>query len=101
MTEADLEALIADTETQLDAAQQAVSAGEFIDLSALLPRIDTICALAIAQKRKEVADQLARILTRLDSLQAALRTQIEQLGTEARPDPKRAAETYRAADERK
>lgn len=101
MTESDLEALIADTETQLDAAQQAVAGGELIDLSALLPRIDTICTLALAQKRKSAADQLARILTRLDTLQAALRAQIDQLGAEVRPDPKRAAKTYRAADERK
>jgi hypothetical protein len=104
MTEADLDSLITDTEAQLDATQQAVTAGEFVDLSDLLPRIDQICALAIAAKSKKAADKLARILTRLDALQAALRTQIGRLGAEARPDPKRAAETYRAAagpDERK
>ena len=101
MTETDLEALLADTEAQLDAAHQAVAAGEFVDLSDLLPRIDTICTLAIAQQRKTAADQLARLLPRLDALQAILRAQIAQLGAEAKPDPKRAAKTYRAADDRK
>jgi hypothetical protein len=106
MTEADLDSLIADTDAQLDAAQQAVSAGEIIDLSDLLPRIDRICALALAQRRREAAERLAGILPRLDALQTALRERIARLGAEARPDPKRAAETYRAAatppsDERK
>jgi len=97
MTAADLDSLIADTEAQLDAAQQAVGAGEFVDLADLLPRIDTMCALAIAQRRLSAAEQLARILPRLDTLQTALREQIARLGAESRPDPKRAAETYRAA----
>jgi hypothetical protein len=104
MTESDLESLLADTEAQLDAAQLAVAAGEFVDLTDLLPRIDRICTLALAQRRKAAADQLSRILPRLDALQVALREQIGRLGAEARPDPKRAAETYRAAatpDDRK
>jgi hypothetical protein len=104
MTETDFDSLLTDTEAQLDAAQQAVSAGEFVDLTDLLPRIDQLCALAIAAKRKAAADKLAHILPRLDALQAALREQIGRLGAEAKPDPKRAAQTYRAAavpDERK
>ena len=104
MTEPDLDSLIADTDAQLDAAQQAVTAGEFVDLTDLLPRVDQICALAIAAKSKVAADKLARILPRLDALQAALRAQIGRRSAEARPDPKRAAQTYRAAvvpDERK
>jgi hypothetical protein len=104
MTAADLDSLLADTEAQLDAAQRAVAGGELVDLSDLLPRIDQICALALAEKHREVADKLARILPRLDTLQTALREQIGRLAAEARPDPRRAAETYRAAavpDERK
>ncbi len=100
----DLDSLVTDTEAQLDAAQQAVSAGEFVDLTDLLPRIDQVCQLAIAAKSKAAADKLARILPRLDTLQAALRAQIGRLGAEAKPDPKRAAQTYRMAagpDERK
>jgi hypothetical protein len=102
--EADLDSLIADTGAQLDAAQQAVAAGEFVDLTDLLPRVNQVCAIAIAAKSKVAADKLARILPRLDALQAALREQIGRLGVEAKPDPKRAAQTYRAAavpDERK
>jgi hypothetical protein len=94
VTRADLTTLIADTEAQLDAAQHAVGAGELVDLGDLLPRIDAICALAVAQRRKSAAAHLARILPRLDRLQTALR---QLLGAEPRPDPKRAAETYRTA----
>jgi hypothetical protein len=104
MTEPDLDTLLADTEAQLDAAQRAVSAGEFVDLTDLLPRIDQLCALALATKRREAAEKLVGILTRLDALQAILREQINKLSAEAKPDPKRAAQTYRAAagpDERK
>jgi hypothetical protein len=97
MTEADLATLIADTEMQLDAAQRAVDAGEFVDLADLLPRIDSICAQALALRRKAAADHLARILRKLDDLQTALRSQIARLGAENRPDPRRAAQTYRAA----
>jgi hypothetical protein len=97
MTEADLATLIADTELQLDAAQRAVGAGEFVDLADLLPRIDAICAQALAQRRKAAADPLARILRKLDDLQGALQTQIARLGADSRPDPKRAAQTYRTA----
>lgn len=100
----DFDSLLADTEAQLDSAQQAVAAGQVVDLTDLLPRIDQVCALALAAKRKEAADKLARILPRLDALQTALREQIGRLSAEAKPDPKRAAETYRAAavpDERK
>jgi hypothetical protein len=97
MTQADLTALIADTQAQLDAAELAVGAGEFVDLTDLLPRIDAVCALALAQRRKSAADPLARLLARLDRLQAGLRARIQQLATETRPDPRRAAETYRAA----
>jgi hypothetical protein len=97
MTAFDLDALIADTETQLAAVQKAVSAGEIVDLADLLPRIDEICAAALAERRREAADRLARILERLDGLQTALRAQIARFGIETRPDPKRAAETYRAA----
>jgi hypothetical protein len=97
VTEADLAALLADTQAQLDAAQRAVDGGEFVDLADLLPRIDAVCALALAQRRKSAAEPLARLLARLDRLQAALRVRIQQLAAEARPDPRRAAETYRAA----
>jgi hypothetical protein len=97
MTQADLAALIADTEAQLDAAQRAVGAGEFVDLADLLPRIDSICAQALAQRSKPLADHLARILRKLDELQMALRAQIARLAAETRPDPRRAAQTYRAA----
>ncbi|MGB8841293.1 MAG: hypothetical protein WCC64_09475 [Aliidongia sp.] len=97
MTEADLATLIADTEMQLDAAQRAVGAGEFVDLADLLPRIDAICTQALAQRRKAAAEPLARILRKLDDLQSTLRSQIARLVAEARPDPKRAAQTYRTA----
>jgi hypothetical protein len=97
MTQADLASLVADTQAQLDAAELAVSAGEFVDLADLLPRIDAVCALALAKRSKSAAEPLARLLARLDSLQAALRARIQQLGAEARPDPRRAAQTYRAA----
>jgi len=101
---ADLDSLLADTEAQLDAAQQAVAAGELVDLSDMLPRIDQVCTLALAAKQRQAAEKLARILPRLDTLQKTLREQIARLGAEARPDPKRAAEIYRLAvvpDERK
>ncbi|MEA2755550.1 MAG: hypothetical protein QOJ54_1839 [Aliidongia sp.] len=97
MIQADLAALIADTEAQLDAAQRAIGAGEFVDLADLLPRIDSICARALAQRDKPSADHLARIVRKLDDLQTALRAQIARLGVEPRPDPRRAAQTYRTA----
>jgi hypothetical protein len=97
MTAAELDSLIADTEGQLAAAQRAVSAGELIDLADLLPRIDVICVQALAQRQKSAGDRLARILQQLDSLQAALRERIAHFGVDTRADPKRAAETYRAA----
>ena len=97
MTETEFNALSTDTEAQLEAALHAVGAGEFIDLDDLLPRIDALCAEAIQRGNKQAAERLARILATLDRLQAALRTQIARQRAEARPDPKRASETYRAA----
>jgi hypothetical protein len=97
MSDTDLDALVGDTEGQLDAALDAVARGELVDLADLLPRIDAVCTLALARKRKSAAECLARLLPRLDTLQSALREQIARLEADARPDPKRAAETYRAA----
>jgi hypothetical protein len=97
MTKTELDTLIDDTEAQLAAAFTAIAAGELIDLSDLLPRIETLCQTAVAQRSKGVADKLARLVSRLDELQHALQEHIAGLGGNARPDPRRAVDSYRAA----
>lgn len=97
MSAAEFAALAADTEQQLDMSMAAVGTGQMIDLTDLLPRIDALCDQAVRLGGKPAGERLAAILTKLDQLQAALRDEIARLGAETRPDPKHAAETYRAA----
>jgi hypothetical protein len=97
MSAADFAALAADTEQQLQISMAAIGTGQMIDLTDLLPRIDALCEQAVTLGSRPAGERLAGILTKLDQLQAALRQEIARLGAETRPDPKQAAESYRAA----
>jgi hypothetical protein len=97
MSAAGFAALVTDTEQQLEASMAAIGTGQMIDLSDLLPRIDALCEQAVKLGGRPAGESLAGILTKLDRLQAALRQEIDRIGAETRSDPKRAAETYRAA----
>ncbi|MGL1806980.1 hypothetical protein ACSTHG_23655, partial [Vibrio parahaemolyticus] len=70
---ASLEALLDDTQAQLDAAYEAVTAGALVDLRDLPPRIEEICARAIASGKPEAADRLRALIERLDTLELSLR----------------------------
>jgi hypothetical protein len=90
-----LNRLIDDTEAQLTAAIAAATAGSLLDLSDLVPRLERLCAMAVAERAIAAAPRLARLISRLDELEAALRD-ATATATEP-PDPKRAAALYRAA----
>lgn len=72
--DASLEALLDDTQAQLDAAYEAVTAGALVDLRDLPPRIEEICARAIASGKPEAADRLRALIERLDTLELSLRS---------------------------
>jgi len=99
MTEIDpeLEAMIAEAAIQLAIDIDTVEAGQTIDLSGLLPRIELLCDLAIAQRAVGTAADLARLIEMLDQLSAALGGRVAALNIEDQPDPGRAAAYYRAA----
>jgi hypothetical protein len=99
MTEIDpeLEAMIADAAIQLAVDIDSVEAGQAIDLTGLLPRIELLCDVAVVQRAVGSAADLARLIELLDQLSTALSGQIAALGIEDQPDPSRAAAYYRAA----
>lgn len=101
--DASLEALLDDTQAQLDAAYEAVTAGAVVDLSDLPPRIETICVRAIASGKPEAADRLRALIERLDTLELTLRA---LMATAQALEPqdhtagrRRAAASYRIAAE--
>ncbi len=101
--DASLEALLDDTQAQLDAAYDAVNAGLLVELNDLPPRIEAICALAVASGKPEAADRLRNLIERLDALELTLRALLStaqgmepQLHSAGR---RRAAASYRIAAE--
>lgn len=92
---AELESLVADTEAQLAAAIDAVRAGSLLDLSDLVPRLERVCGLAVAERARHLAPRLAGLVAQLNALEAVLRDRM----AEGTPDPRRAAASYRAADQ--
>jgi len=98
MTGIDLDTLLDDTEAQLDAALAAVVAGDLIDLADLPLRVETICRLAVEERRRDAADRLLRLSQRLDVIEAHLRERLAAVTpeTERVADPKRASQIYRA-----
>jgi hypothetical protein len=101
--DASLEALLDDTQAQLDAAADAVAAGMVVDLSDLPPRIETICRRAIASGRPEATDRLRALIERLDWLELSLRALMataQALEPEAHSaGRRRAAASYRVVAE--
>ncbi len=99
MTEIDpeLEAMLADAAIQLAIDIDAVEAGQPIDLTNLLPQVELLCDLAVAQRAVGTTADLARLIEMLDQLSVALRGRIAALCIEDQPDPSRAAAYYRAA----
>ncbi len=94
MTEpGDLDGLLADTEAQLDAALAAARAGSLLDMADLVPRLERVCALAVAQRARDLAARLAGLVDRLNAIETVLRERL----VEPAPDPVRAAALYRAA----
>jgi hypothetical protein len=71
--DAALEALLNDTQAQLDAAFDAVNAGALVDLGDLPPRIEEICMRAVASGKPDAADRLRILIERLDALELSLR----------------------------
>jgi hypothetical protein len=88
-----LEDLLDDTEAQLLHALATAEAGGLLDLSDLPARIERICTIAVENRAVAVAPRLAALVTRLDALETVLRLRIAESG----PDPRRAAQLYRAA----
>lgn len=101
MTDASLQLLLDDTQAQLDAAFEAVSAGGTVDLSDLPPRIETICRLAVESGTPGAANRLRSLIDRLDTLELTLRAVMTTAqAMEPQADPagrRRAARSYRAA----
>ncbi len=101
--DASLEALLDDTQAQLDAAYEAVSAGAVVDLSDLPPRIETICQQAVASGKPEAADRLRALIERLDTLELTLRALMATAQALEAQDHtagrRRAAASYRVAAE--
>jgi hypothetical protein len=98
MTEIDpeLEAMIADAAIQLAIDIDAAEAGQTVDLTGLLPRLERLCDMSVAQRAIGTAADLARLIDMLDQLSTALGGQIAALRSEHQPDPGRAAAYYRA-----
>ena len=101
--DASLEALLDDTQAQLDAAYEAVNAGALVDLRDLPPRIEAICARAVASGEPEAADRLHALIERLDALELTLRALLSTAqGMEPQAHSagrRRAAASYRIAAE--
>jgi hypothetical protein len=100
MSSTDLEALIAATEARLTEALAAIAAGDLVDLADLPQRIAMVCSRAVAERCAGMAERLAGLIARLDEVEQALRVQITGLGGEVRPDPRTAAQSYGAAQQR-
>ena len=89
----ELERLFADTEAELDAAQEAADSGMLLDLAGLVPRTERLCQLVVAGKAVASAPRLAALIARLDRLEAILKARL----VEPTPDPEQVAARYRAA----
>jgi hypothetical protein len=88
-----LPALIAETAAMLDAALGTAESGGLFDLTGLAPRVEQLCLLAVERRDVAVAPDLARLMARLDRLEALLRQRMA-----APPaDPLLAAKRYRSA----
>lgn len=97
--EVSLDALLDDTQAQLDAACDAVSAGGLVDLADLPPRIEEICRRAVASGRPEAANRLRALIERLDALELTLRALMTTAQAMEPASPRRAAASYRVAAE--
>jgi hypothetical protein len=103
MTDASLQLLLDDTQAQLDAAFEAISAGGTVDLSDLPPRVETICRLAVESGVPGTGDRLRALIERLDTLELTLRavmTTAQAMAPAASSaGRRRAAQSYRVAAE--
>ncbi|HTH96519.1 MAG TPA: hypothetical protein VL574_03830 [Stellaceae bacterium] len=97
--EADIALLIADTQAQLDAANAVLREGGLVEIQDLAPRVQTICEIAVAQKRTDVAPALLALMTTLDLLEALLRNAIAKATAMPENNPRQAAKAYQAASE--
>lgn len=99
--DADIALLIADTQAQLDAANAVLREGGLVEIQDLAPRVQTICEIAVAQKRTDVAPALLALMTTLDLLETLLRDAIAKATATAMPEnnPRQAARAYRVASE--
>jgi hypothetical protein len=93
----DLRQLIGDTERQLDEAIAQAASGALVDLGDLVPRLERISALAVAERATEAAPLLAALIGQLDLLGAALKQRIDADTAARQADPGQAAARYRAA----
>ncbi len=95
----DVALLIADTQAQLDEANAVLREGGLVEIQDLAPRVQTICDIAVAQRRTEVAPALLALMTTLDLLETLLRQAIAKATAVPENNPRQAARAYRAAAE--
>jgi len=97
-----LEELLNDTEHQLATALKALQEGDAVDLAALAPRIQTVCDLAVAGGRRDVAPRLLAVTASLDALEALLKERLAAIAAAAGDKPadhRRVNDLYRTAKE--